>query len=50
MKCGRVMSLLKYQISMVDPEKKYFPAMENWCKLIALAGREIGQTYYGNCP
>ena len=44
------MSLLKYQISVMDPESKYFPMMENWCKLMALAGREIGHTCYGGDP
>jgi len=34
----------------MDLEKKYFPAMKNWCKLMALAGREIGETYCGGGP
>jgi len=37
----RVVSLLKYQTSVIDQEKKYFPAMENWYKLMALVDRKL---------
>jgi len=45
-----VVSLLKYQTSTMDPEKKYFSVMENWCKLMTLAGRKIGHTCCGGGP
>jgi len=34
----------------MDLEKKYFLMMENCCKLMAFAGREVGHTCCGGAP